>query len=468
MKIEDQILKILSEDVPYEVVGGPTPSAILKEPLDYTKPVTRATIPQTHPIPGVGTTGHDGPTAEPITDVVDNLDEEEDAEEEEGDGEHENDDDKDDDEKDHEDDKDKLAETFAQLLKRLVEEDEEESAVKPEDAGPRTDEKSTTPKEILPNVDDPNPIAVTAPGAQVAEEEGDEEGEVKPKDAGPKTDAKSTTPKEILPNVDDPHPIADPAPGVSVAEAEARVAEDVKAIFSGHKLSEAAKAKAATIFNAAVTRRVNEEKLRVMRSATSKLTEAFSALKAQSDKQQKVFEEKLSVDVDNYLNYVVENWMTENHLAVERGIRAELAEGFIAGLKKLFVEHYIEVPDSKIDVVATLGNKVTKLESKLNEALEVNIKMRSSLSGYRKEEAVRAVGAGLSDTQRDKLTKLSEGVDYSTRKEFTEKLTSLKESYFPKVTAPKAEESLMERTIAAPASAEMQAINEVLSKLRNS
>jgi hypothetical protein len=214
------------------------------------------------------------------------------------------------------------------------------------------------------------------------------------------------------------------------------VAEDIKALFSGVKLTESGKAKAAMIFKAAVARRVNEEKTRVQNVATKKLTEAFSLLKTRSQKKQEVHEQKLTGQVDQYLNYVVENWMGQNRLAVERGIRAELAEDFINGLKKLFVEHYIEVPESKVDVVSTLAKNNTKLEAKLNEAVESNVKMRASLNAYRKEEVIRASSAGLADTQRDQLKKLAEDVDYTTRKEFSERLLTIKEAYFPRKSNP--------------------------------
>ena len=475
-RIEDKILDILSQDlneeVSYETVGGPTPSSTLKGPLDYAKNVQKATVPQAHAIPGVGEIGNDDAEEnDPITDVVDGIDEEED-DDEKGDG----DNDADDKGKD-------LEETFASLLARLAEEDmdeeeEGETSLKGDNGG--------TPKETLPDVDSeldsPEKLVTKAPGIKVAEEEG--ETSLKGDNGG--------TPKETLPDVDSlldsPDKLVTPAKGAKTPdeqfeeededvkgeddddeddEKKEDVKEDINAIFAGVKLSESAKAKAATIFQAAVTRRVNEEKTRVQKVATKKLKEAFAVLKARSEKKQQVFESKLTGQVDNYLNYVVENWMSENRLAVERGIRAELAESFITGLKSLFVEHYIEVPESKVDVLATLGKKVTTLESKLNEAVETNIKMRSSLNTYRKEEVIRAVSNGLADTQREKLKKLAEGVEYTTRKEFAEKLNSLKESYFPKkATAVKKEETPLMESVQKPAvSGEMDVYTKTLAKM---
>ena len=467
-RIEDKILDILSktelkEAVDYEIVGGATPSSVLQGPLDYTKPVTKATVPQAHPIPGVGEVGEDDADEnDPITDVVDNMDESEMFEDED-------DDDKDKDDDGDEDDK--LEETFTSLLARLaeenVDEEEGETSLQGDNGG--------TPKETLPDVDSklesPDKLVTQAPGIKVAESEIDEEeGETSLQgDNG-------GTPKETLPDVDSkldaPDKLVTPAVGAKSPNPPSEshdtdVKEDIEAIFSGAKLSEAAKTKAATIYKAAVTRRVNEEKQRVQQVATKKLKEAFAILKARSEQKQKVYESNLTGQIDRYLNYVVENWMGENRLAVEKGIRAELAESFITGLKNLFVEHYIEVPESKVDVVATLGKKVSKLESKLNESIETNTKMRASLNAYRKEEVVRVVSNGLADTQREKLAKLAEGVEYTTRKEFHSKLVSLKEAYFSKEVKPlkKEEQPLVEQVEKKPKNDEMSVYTRTLTKM---
>ena len=455
--MENKILNILNktngldEAVEWETIGGPTPGATLKGPLDYAKNVKQAQVPSApghigaYPIPGVGTIGVDkGEENEPITDVIDDMDEDED---------HDDDHEDHDDDKDHDDETgagkdDEIEETFASLLARLAE-DEEGGETSLEDA----DDDFGTPDETLPDVDsrleDPDELATEAPGAK--------------KPGGVEEDETYTEPEETLVGdeidsmTDEPEKLVTQAPGAKAPESEdgdsdedekKDVEEDIKAIFSGVKLSESGRAKATMIFQAAVARRVTEEKHRVQYVATKKLKEAFDVLKTRFQKKQGVYESTLTTQVDQYLNYVVENWMTENRLAVERGIRAELAEDFITGLKKLFVEHYIEVPESKVDVVSTLGNKVTKLEAKLNETVEANVKMRASLNAYRKEEVVRVVSGGLPDTQRDKLKKLAEGVDYTTRKEFAEELQSLKESYFPKRVTPATEEKkpLVEET----------------------
>jgi len=463
-KIEDKIMEILKGDnlqeaVDFEIVGGPDPSSTLKGPLDYTKPVTKATVPQAYAIPGVGEVGDDeSGKNDPITDVVDNLDEEEDEKEED----------------DDEGEDEKLDETFAALLSRLAEEedddedDDDEEEVKEEEGETSLKaDNGGTPEETLPDVDSkldsPDKLVTKAPGIEVAEEEEEGETSLKGDNGG--------TPEETLPDVDSkldkPDSLVTPAVGAkSPNPNDTDVKEDIDAIFAGTKLTEAAKAKAATIYKAAVTRRVNEEKQRVQQVATKKLKEAFAILKARTEHKQQVFEENLTGQVDRYLNYVVENWMSENRLAVEKGIRAELAESFISGLKELFVEHYIEVPESKVDVVSTLGKKVTKLESKLNEQIEQNTKMRASLNSYRKEEVVRAVSSGLADTQREKLAKLAEGVEYTTRKEFATKLQSLKEAYFAKSpkTLKKEEKPLVEE-VKEPSNDEMSVYTQTLSKM---
>ena len=462
-RIEDKILDILqntqlSEAVDYENLGGPTPSAVLNGPIDYAKNVQKAHVPQAHPIPGVGEMGDDeADKNDPITDVVDDIGGMNEAEDEDEDGK-EDDEDKDD---------EKLEETFTSLLARLAEEevdeeemDEDETSLKGDNGG--------TPEETLPDVDSkldsPDKLVSKAPGIKVAEDETSLKGD------------NGGTPTETLPDVesklDKPDSLVTPAVGAKTPNQKTEfhdtdVKEDLAAIFGGAGLSEAAMKKAATIYKAAVTRRVNEEKTRVQQVATRKLKEAFAILKSRSEQKQQVYESKLTGQVDRYLNYVVENWMGENRLAVEKGIRAELAESFISGLKDLFVEHYIEVPESKVDVLSTLGKKVTKLESKLNEQIETNTKMRASLNAYRKEEVVRMVSGGLADTQREKLAKLAEGVEYTTRKEFAAKLTTIREGFFSKSAKPlKKEEQPLVESVQKPAtSTEMSIYSQTLSKM---
>lgn len=486
MKLEDKIKAILTEGADYEVIGGPTPSETQKTPLDYAKNVKPAPVPQTHTVAEDETIPVD---ENPPTDVIEDEDEPVAADE---DG-----DEKDMNEAEEEKDEDEIEKTFSEMLTRLKEDTEDgdededdEDDVKVDDAV-NEDETSLkadnggTPKETLPGeeidslLDKPQELVTQAPGVPVAES----------KKSRKKT-IKEDAPKETLPGqavdskLDTPGELVTQAPGVPVAEGEnnhedgcdcpickntgVKEDEDTEAMFKGEDLPESFKRKARIVFEAAVARRVAEEKTRITKKASAKLTEAFKVLKTKFDKKSNVFESKLTKKVDRYLGYVVENWMGENKLAVERGIRNELAENFIQGLKKLFVENYIEVPESKVDVVKTMGKKITKLESKLNEAVETNIKMRNSLAGYRKEEVIRSVSSGLTDTQVEKLRKLAENTEYTNRKEFAAKLTTIREAYMAKAPKAKKEETpvvaLTEEV--APATGEMGTYVATLSKFK--
>jgi hypothetical protein len=217
--------------------------------------------------------------------------------------------------------------------------------------------------------------------------------------------------------------------GEQIAEAETTETEmeidlsaDVKALVSSDAdLSEEFKDKAATIFETAVKTRIKEQ---------TKILEAR-------------YEEKLSVEtetvkeamvekVDSYLNYVVEEWMKENELAVERGIRTEIAEDFITGLKDLFKEHYIDVPEEKYNVLDDLTNQTKTLESKLNEQISKNVDLTKKLSVADKTKAIDEVSKDLADTEKEKFEKMAENVEYESADKFREKLETIKESYFPK------------------------------------
>ena len=134
------------------------------------------------------------------------------------------------------------------------------------------------------------------------------------------------------------------------------------------------------------------------------------------------------------MNYVVEEWMKENELAVEKGIRSELVEDFMTGLKNLFQEHYIDIPEEKVDLVDDLFEKVEELEKQLDETVNHNVEIKKELSQYQKEETLREVSEDLADTEKEKLEKLSEGVDYEDSEQYKEKLSVIKENYFPKTT----------------------------------
>jgi len=197
------------------------------------------------------------------------------------------------------------------------------------------------------------------------------------------------------------------------------LSDDVKALIGDEKLTEEFKTRAATIFEAAVKSKVNEAKKKIQTSYEEKLKEEVNSTKAE-----------LVEKVDSYLNYVVEEWMKQNELAVERGIKGEIAEDFISGLKKLFEDHYINVPDEKYDVLEDQASKIETLEKKLNEQIENNVKLNSEIGKLTRQDIVDAVSTGLTDTNKEKFNKLAEEIEYSNAEEFRKKVTTIKESYF--------------------------------------
>ena len=200
------------------------------------------------------------------------------------------------------------------------------------------------------------------------------------------------------------------------------VAEHVEALITGEgDLSEEFKRKAATVFEAAVKSKVRSEVERMEEEYKTELEENITTTK-----------EELTEKVDTYLNYVVEEWMKENELAIERGLKGEIAEDFISGLKQLFEDHYVDVPDEKYDVLEAQSEKISELETKLNEAIEQSVQMKKSNAGLVKEQVVSEVTSDLADTEIEKFKSLIEDVDYSDEESYREKLGTLKESYFPK------------------------------------
>lgn len=204
---------------------------------------------------------------------------------------------------------------------------------------------------------------------------------------------------------------------------EIDVKEDVDALVSGDdELSDEFKKKAATIFEAAVKSKVRDEVDRISEEVrTEKQTEM------------ETYRSELTDKVDNYLNYVVEEWSKENELAIERGLKGEIAEDFISGLQQLFVDHYIDVPSEKYDVLEAQSEKITDLESKLNDSIEKNIKLKEDNNVYSREQVISEVSQDLADTEVEKFKSLTTDVDFVDSDNFREKLETLKESYFPKV-----------------------------------
>ena len=213
--------------------------------------------------------------------------------------------------------------------------------------------------------------------------------------------------------------VSTPGETLKVEEQELDLSDDVKALIGDEKLTEEFKAKAKTIFEAAVKSRLKEEKAKVEVEYASKLKSELDATKAE-----------LVEKVDSYLNYVVEEWMKQNEIAVERGIKGEIAEDFITGLKKLFEDHYINVPDEKYDVLEDQASKIEELNKKLNEQIESNVKLNSEIGKLTRKDIVEEVASGLTDTNKEKFNKLAEEIEYSNATEFKNKVTTIKESYF--------------------------------------
>ena len=201
------------------------------------------------------------------------------------------------------------------------------------------------------------------------------------------------------------------------------VKEDVDALTEGEELSEEFKEKAATVFEAAVKSK--------MRSEVERISEAYQTEK---DQEMEAFKDELTEKVDTYLNYVVEEWSKENELAIERGLKGEIAEDFISGLKQLFEDHYIDVPDEKYDVLEAQSDKIAELEDRLNEEIQKNVDMSQTNSELVREQVIAEISEDLADTEIEKFKELTNDVEFSDEESFKEKVSTIKESYFPKTT----------------------------------
>jgi len=199
------------------------------------------------------------------------------------------------------------------------------------------------------------------------------------------------------------------------------VKEDVEALIEGEELSEEFKEKAATIFEAAVKSKIRSEIGRIEEQSQS-----------EKETEMETFKEEVTEKVDTYLNYVVEEWTKENELAIERGLKGEIAEDFISGLKQLFEDHYIDVPDEKYDVLEAQSEKISELEKKLNESIQKSVDLTTSNSTLVREQVISEVSEDLADTEIEKFKSLTQDVDFGDENSFREKLDTLKESYFPK------------------------------------
>jgi len=201
------------------------------------------------------------------------------------------------------------------------------------------------------------------------------------------------------------------------------VSEDVNALTSGEEMSEEFKSKASTIFEAAVKSKLRSEVARIEKAKAEEVAEEIEAVRAE-----------ITEKVDAYMNYVVEEWMKENEIAIERGLKGEIAEDFITGLKGLFEEHYIDVPDEKYDILGVQAEKIDELESKLNEQIEKSAGLKTRVNELVRESVFAEVSSDLAATEVEKFKGLVEDVEFTDEVSFTEKLNTLKESYFPKAT----------------------------------
>ena len=199
------------------------------------------------------------------------------------------------------------------------------------------------------------------------------------------------------------------------------IKSDVDALIGDSDLSEEFKQKAATIFEAAIKSKVKAEATRLEGEYEQKLKENTESHKAEMVEK-----------VDSYLNYVVEEWMKENQIAIERGIKGEIAEDFIGGLKKLFEDHYIDVPDEKYNVLEDQANKIEELEKKLNESIEKNVELNKANGELKRQDIIDETSKDLADTAKEKFNKLAEEVEYSNENDFRTKVSTIKESYFGK------------------------------------
>ena len=201
------------------------------------------------------------------------------------------------------------------------------------------------------------------------------------------------------------------------------VTEHVEALMSGEgDLSDDFKKKAATVFESAVKSKVRDEVTRLQENYDNEIEEGIKSNKAE-----------LTEKVDTYMNYIVEEWMKENELAVERGLKGEIAEDFIAGLKQLFEDHYVDIPDEKYDVLQAQSDKIAELEEKVNKTLEESIEYKKSNDDLTRNKVISEMSSDLADTEIEKFKELTQDVDFGNEEDFKGKLDTLKESYFPKV-----------------------------------
>ena len=245
----------------------------------------------------------------------------------------------------------------------------------------------------------------------------------------------------------------------TVVEEEIDIEEDVNALLGGEELSEEFREKAKLVFESALNSKVSEIHEALEAQYEIKLEEAKEGLK-----------EALTDRVDSYLEYVAEEWMTENELAIEHGLKTEMTESFLSGMKGLFEEHYVTIPEDKYDVLESMVEKLDDMETKLNEQIDKNIGLNQRLSESVSDNILDQVSEGLAVTQKEKLASLAESVEFESEEEYREKLETLKESYFSKAPTAKSEapQTLSEGvdTTEAPVASGMEAYLRTLNAFK--
>ena len=261
----------------------------------------------------------------------------------------------------------------------------------------------------------------------------------------------------------DPMPTLDgSAPGQKNEEVEKKelsidVSDDVNALLKGEEFSDEFKFKATTIFEAAVKAKVVEELEKLEKVYEEKLQAKLAEVT-----------ESMETRVDSHLEYTAEQWIKENQLAVDNGLRNELTEEFITGLKDLFETHYVDIPEDKYDVLSDMSEKLNEMETKLNEQIESNVELNKQIGTYTKNGIIGEISEGLAQTQKEKLASLSEGIEFVSEESYREKINTIKENYFPSTKASSSEDLVeKQQVIAEDLEGPMASYAAALSKYSN-
>ena len=233
---------------------------------------------------------------------------------------------------------------------------------------------------------------------------------------------------------------------------EFSVEEDVNALLTGEELSEEFKEKTKTIFEAAVKSKIAEETKKIEETFEARFTEQVETVKSE-----------LAEKMDKFLTYVAEEWKKENEIELHNGIKLEMMQSFMDGMKNLFEENYVELPEEKYNVMQEMTDKLDEMEAKLNEQIETNMSLNGKVNSFVKESIVTEVSKGLADTQAEKFASLAEGVEFESEESFKSKLETIKESYFPKAKV-ELKEDIATGEVASPVEGTMSAYVNAISR----